>query len=330
MAVTLPSMPRARDLRAALPTLAVGADARAPALARRVSRDHRRRDAARQRSRHLGSDLSAARARGVERLDADRPHLPVLPLHRRHHDVPLAQRASRPRRRRARDPRADHPARSADLPVRPPDQRLPLLHLGRRRRASPTRRFSSASSTGCCTGASLGVLQRIGIAYMVRRAAHAADDRSRSRSSSSPALLFGYWIVMTVLPVPGEGTIGALAARRRRRARWPRGSTGSCSTGVALRPRQSPLGLERDLGSGRACSRPFRRSARRCSATSPAGGSASGARSPSGSPDCSPSGALGMMVGLMWNWSFPINKSLWTSSYVLFTAGHGRASRSRR
>ncbi len=28
-----------------------------------------------------------------------------------------------------------------------------------------------------------------------------------------------------------------------------------------------------------------------------------------------------MMVGLMWNWSFPINKSLWTSSYVLFSAG---------
>jgi predicted acyltransferase len=32
-------------------------------------------------------------------------------------------------------------------------------------------------------------------------------------------------------------------------------------------------------------------------------------------------GSLGMMVGLMWNWSFPINKSLWTSSYVLFAAG---------
>jgi predicted acyltransferase len=32
-------------------------------------------------------------------------------------------------------------------------------------------------------------------------------------------------------------------------------------------------------------------------------------------------GALGMMFGLMWHWSFPINKSLWTSSYVLFTAG---------
>jgi predicted acyltransferase len=32
-------------------------------------------------------------------------------------------------------------------------------------------------------------------------------------------------------------------------------------------------------------------------------------------------GSLAMMAGLMWHWSFPINKNLWTSSYVLFTAG---------
>jgi predicted acyltransferase len=32
-------------------------------------------------------------------------------------------------------------------------------------------------------------------------------------------------------------------------------------------------------------------------------------------------GAIGMMVGLMWNWAFPINKSIWTSSYVVFCAG---------
>jgi predicted acyltransferase len=32
-------------------------------------------------------------------------------------------------------------------------------------------------------------------------------------------------------------------------------------------------------------------------------------------------GAAGMVAGLMWNWVFPINKNLWTSSYVLFTAG---------
>jgi predicted acyltransferase len=28
-----------------------------------------------------------------------------------------------------------------------------------------------------------------------------------------------------------------------------------------------------------------------------------------------------MMFGLMWHWSFPINKGLWTGSYVVFTAG---------
>jgi predicted acyltransferase len=33
-----------------------------------------------------------------------------------------------------------------------------------------------------------------------------------------------------------------------------------------------------------------------------------------------------MMLGTMWNWVFPINKSLWTSSYVLFTAGMGAIS----
>ena len=32
-------------------------------------------------------------------------------------------------------------------------------------------------------------------------------------------------------------------------------------------------------------------------------------------------GALGMMGGSMWDWVFPINTSLWTSSYVLFTGG---------
>ena len=34
-------------------------------------------------------------------------------------------------------------------------------------------------------------------------------------------------------------------------------------------------------------------------------------------------GAMLMVVGLMWNWVFPINKNLWTSSFVLFTAGMG-------
>jgi len=33
------------------------------------------------------------------------------------------------------------------------------------------------------------------------------------------------------------------------------------------------------------------------------------------------SGAVGLAIGLGWGMVFPINKSLWTSSYVVFTAG---------
>ncbi len=34
-------------------------------------------------------------------------------------------------------------------------------------------------------------------------------------------------------------------------------------------------------------------------------------------------GAAGIVLGLIWNLVFPINKPLWTSSYVLYTAGLG-------
>jgi predicted acyltransferase len=32
-------------------------------------------------------------------------------------------------------------------------------------------------------------------------------------------------------------------------------------------------------------------------------------------------GAAMILLGLAWSWVFPLNKALWTSSYVLFTAG---------
>jgi predicted acyltransferase len=34
-------------------------------------------------------------------------------------------------------------------------------------------------------------------------------------------------------------------------------------------------------------------------------------------------GAILMVLGAMWGWVFPINKSIWSSSYVVFTAGMG-------
>jgi len=55
----------------------------------------------------------------------------------------------------------------------------------------------------------MGVLQRIGIAYLI---AGLLTQRTTLKQQVAiiASLLLGYWIVMTVLPVPGEGTIGAL------------------------------------------------------------------------------------------------------------------------
>src|SRR5438270_4528057 len=56
----------------------------------------------------------------------------------------------------------------------------------------------------------MGVLQRIGVAYIVS-ALIATRARLRTQIVVTAALLFVYWIVMTVLPVPGtNGTPGAL------------------------------------------------------------------------------------------------------------------------
>ena len=134
----------------------------------------------------------------------------------------------------------------------------------------------------------MGVLQRIGIAYLIAGLL-TLRTTVKQQVTIIASLLLGYWIVMTVLPVPGEGTIGALLLERCRRARWPPGPIASCSTGPAWGIGNHLWVIERDVGSRRASSRPCRPSARRCSATSPAGGSASGVRSPSGSRDCSPS-----------------------------------------
>ena len=61
---------------------------RAAALAGRLSRPDHGRHGHRQQPGRLEHRLLAAAARRVARLDADRPHLPVLPVHRRRRDSP--------------------------------------------------------------------------------------------------------------------------------------------------------------------------------------------------------------------------------------------------
>jgi predicted acyltransferase len=164
----------------------------------------------------------------------------------------------------------------------------------------------------------LGVLQRIGIAYMVA-ALLTLRTTVRQQIIILASILFGYWIVMTILPVPGEGTIGALLLDEPTRTMsawvdrlvldWSRVGLGNHLWGSSVT--WDPEGVL---------------------STVPAIGTAMlgnlagrwiGERRPLSErlAGLSAVGALGMMTGLMWHWSFPINKSLWTSSYVLFSAG---------
>lgn len=153
-----------------------------------------------------------------------------------------------------------------------------------------------------------GVLQRIGVCYI------AAALLSRHRSNRQvggivAVLLLGYWALQALVAPPGvsaptldvpDGTLSAWIDRAvfgrhlwKQSVTWdPEGllstlpAIGTCLLGVLSgRWLASPVPLAERLNGLFAA------------------------------------GALAATGGLVWNWVFPINKNLWTSSYVLFTAG---------
>ena len=165
----------------------------------------------------------------------------------------------------------------------------------------------------------LGVLQRIGIAYVIS-ALIATRATVRTQAATAAALLLGYWVVMTLLPVPGSnGVPGALLLDQpggTMAAYWDRffldwsrfglgnhlwsGSVTWDPEGILSTSGAVATALLGNLA-GRWIARPLPLTERLTGLFA--------------------AGALGMMVGLMWHWSFPINKGLWTGSYVVFTAG---------
>lgn len=164
----------------------------------------------------------------------------------------------------------------------------------------------------------MGVLQRIGLAYLCAGLL-TLRTTLRQQVLTIAGLLFGYWIVMTVLPVPGEGTIGALLLD------FPERTMAAWTDRLVLD--WSRWGLGNHLwASSKTWDPEGMLSTVPAIATCMLGNLAGrwiGQRSPLTErlAGLSAAGALGMMAGLMWNWVFPINKSLWTSSYVLFCAG---------
>jgi predicted acyltransferase len=164
----------------------------------------------------------------------------------------------------------------------------------------------------------MGVLQRIGLAYMIGGLLSQGKSVKR-QVVTIVALLYGYWFAMTLLPVPGSGAMGQLVlgdAPRTMAAWWDRllldwtrfglGNHNWVSSvtwdpeGIfSTIPAVATAMLGNLAGQWLSVRRPLTERLNGMFAV----------------------GALGMMAGLMWNWSFPINKSLWTSSYVVFAAG---------
>jgi len=163
----------------------------------------------------------------------------------------------------------------------------------------------------------LGVLQRNGLAYIVS-ALIATRVKLKTQVIVTALILVGYWLVMTALPVPGSGgTLGyALLDKpgETMAAYWDRVFLDWGAFGNHLWVSSKTWDPEGILSTAGAIG------------TALLGNVAGwwlGRKQPL--PErmngLFAGGALAMTLGLMWNWVFPINKSLWTSSYVLFTAG---------
>ena len=162
----------------------------------------------------------------------------------------------------------------------------------------------------------LGVLQRIGLVYMFA-ALLTLKTSLKQQVVIIAVLLYGYWFAMTLIPIPGKD-IGALLLDRPAETlqayidRAVLGTNHIWSGSVTYDP-EGILSTFPAIGTamlgimaGRWIAQP-RPLAERIAALAAVG-------------------CLAMVLGLMWNWSFPINKNIWTSSYVLFTAGMACAS----
>jgi predicted acyltransferase len=149
-----------------------------------------------------------------------------------------------------------------------------------------------------------GVLQRIALVYLA--VTWMTESMAwRTQLTVAASLLAGYWALLTIVPVPGAGP-GVLT---------PSGNLASFVDRIVFRrhlltPVYDPEGLLSTLpaiatalggvfaGDWLKRWRDGRRTVRLCAA-----------------------GAAAMLIALAWSRVFPINKTLWTSSFALFSAG---------
>ncbi len=150
-----------------------------------------------------------------------------------------------------------------------------------------------------------GVLQRIGIVYFFATMITLMVGR-RDRALITLLLLVGYWALMMLVPSPGhaagdlspEGNLASFVDRQ-------------LMSGHLWRPEWDPEGMFSTVPA----------IATALCGTFAAEWMHSGASRSRIAAGLIMVGSVGLALGYFWGYTFPINKSLWTSSFVVFTAG---------
>jgi predicted acyltransferase len=150
-----------------------------------------------------------------------------------------------------------------------------------------------------------GVLQRIALCYGIA-ALIFLKARVKTQLWITVALLMGYWAVMKLIPAPGfaRGDLtmaGSLAS-------WVDRTLLTVHTYKPLYDPEGILSTLPALATSMLGVLAGQWLMQRREALDKVAG-------------LFVAGALCVIAGFVWNWFFPINKALWTSSYVLFTGG---------
>jgi predicted acyltransferase len=153
-----------------------------------------------------------------------------------------------------------------------------------------------------------GILQRIGLVYLVTGFLVLGGSR-RLLVAIIAVILVGYWLLLTLVPVPGIGA-PALAPPDATLAAWLDRLLLDGHLWNQTRT-WDPEGVLPDLPAVATC----------LLGVLAGGWITQPTPLPHRLKGLLAAGAAGLVAGLAWDRVFPINKNLWTSSYVVFTAG---------